>query len=135
MTDKGDLSQWTEAQLRAEAASWRGAIYDSGETGDCNPAKARWQFVADFPLSTLHHLVDDWAGWFAGEIEMDETEQLHRGYRAMQQEPIIEAIVVVVVDGKGYIWDGWHRAGAALSSGRTTLRAIVGTPAQTARAA
>ena len=126
--DSGDLSHWTETQLRKDAASWRGNIYNRGETGDCDPNKASWQFIADFPLALLHHLSDNWPAWFDDEIRMDEVDELNRGYRAMLREPIIEAIVVVMVDGKGYIWDGWHRTGASISSGRTTIRAIVGTP-------
>jgi hypothetical protein len=125
-----DLSLWSEAQLREDARSWRGNVYAEGTPGDCDPDEANWRYVENFPLSFLQHHGDDWQGWLEGEIRDFELAGDDRGYRAMLGEPIVEAIVVLMVDGKGYIWDGWHRTAASIVSGRTHIKAIVGTPYQ-----
>lgn len=43
------------------------------------------------------------------------------------QEPIQEPVVVAVeVNGRAYLWDGNHRVGGSLLTGRKTVPAIVG---------
>lgn len=65
--------------------------------------------------------------WLEREIEMDETECLHREWRALLSEEIREEVVVLDRGGRLYIWDGWHRVAASISRG-IAVKAIVGRP-------
>ena len=114
--------------MLAEASGHQDSIYMAGDAGYCQAKDAEWRHEPKFDLSLLAHLCDDWKGWFDGEIEMDEDEELGRGYRAMVSDAIKEAVVILVRDGKGYIWDGWHRTGATFKKGAATINAIVGNP-------
>lgn len=125
-----DLTLWSEAQLREDARCWHGSVYQKGELGDCDPDHASWEYTEQFSLTHLEHLGDDWASWLEDEIKMFEEDGNDRGYRKMLGEPIEEAIVVLMVGDKGYIWDGWHRTAASFASGRTHIKAIVGRPYQ-----
>jgi hypothetical protein len=122
------MSKLTASQLLDEAKAHQHDIYMPGDAGYCDAEKANWSQMDRFPLSMLTHLIDDWDQWFKGEIAMDETEQLGRGYAAMLGSEIEDEIVVLVRGGKGYIWDGWHRAAASIVSGKTHIKAIVGVP-------
>lgn len=103
--------------------------YAPGEAGYCSPDEANWSRADQFPVSMLMHLMDDWDQWFRNELQMDEEEGLGREWASLITEEIRDEIVVLVRDGKGYIWDGWHRAAAVIMSGRQFIPAIVGTPA------
>jgi hypothetical protein len=50
------------------------------------------------------------------------------GYDDMLDREIVEEIVVLIRDGKGYVWDGNHRVGAAFTRELKTIKAIVGVP-------
>ena len=118
---------WTPAELRAEAAGWRDAIYLPGEPGYCQPHAVTWTYDPNYDVSKLNHLLPDgWLEWFQQE-QVDAAEDGRKGYYdSMLDQPIAEAIIVLERDGKGYIWDGWHRTGAAFTRKLGTLRAIVG---------
>lgn len=123
--------KWTPEACRNEASAWQHANYCEGDAGFCRAENADWHYDPVFDLSLLMHLFANEGGakaWLDDEIKMDEEEELCRGYRAMLAEDIEEEVVILVRDGKGYIWDGWHRVAAALASGRATLKAITGTP-------
>ena len=120
-----------EAVLRGFAAGYQHDNYCPGDAGYCSPAQARWT-EETIDLSLFLHLMAqgkaDWETWFASELEMDAKEALHRGWEQLLVEPIQEEVVVLIRDGKGYIWDGWHRVGASIVAGRETIRAVVGRP-------
>jgi hypothetical protein len=125
------VSQWSEAALREEAQGYVHDNYTPGEDGFCNPKRASWQYAAEFELDKLAHLMNDaseWKAWFDAELAMDRDDELHRDWGRLLVEPIEEEVVVLVRNGKGYIWDGWHRVAASIVSGRKTIKAIVGQP-------
>lgn len=117
----------TPEQLRAEAEGWRDAIYLPGELGYCYANAATWRYDPHYPVSKLLHLLpDQWLEWFRQE-QVEAADDGREGYYdSMLARPISDAIIVLERDGKGYIWDGWHRTGAAVTKNLTTLRAIVG---------
>lgn len=112
--------------------------YSPGEAGYCDPRKARWEEVEHYPIEQLlcEELPsrEEWEEWFRSEINLfveDGMDEIADMYRDMITQDIEEAIIVLERDGKAYIWDGNHRVGAAFSSGKTTIRAIVGRPGTT----
>jgi hypothetical protein len=114
--------------LRRWAAEHEHANYCGGEAGYCRPSEANWEKTDAFPVSMLTHLIDDWHQWFQGELAMNEEDAMGREWSSLLNEDIQEEIVVLVRDGKGYIWDGWHRTAAVIVSGREFIPAIVGRP-------
>ena len=118
--------RYTPDELRAEAAGWHGANYAPGEPGYCRPFDAFWVYEPNYDVSKLLHLVADWPAWFLAE-QKDKADEGREGYYdSMLDRPIDEAIIVLEREGKGYIWDGWHRTGAAVTKNLEGLRAIVG---------
>jgi hypothetical protein len=118
-----------ENDLRQEAAFWSEACYCKGEPGYCNPDKASWRYEPYYDITKLYHLNGhEWLAWFKEEQKMAADDGRVGYYDSMLDEPIQEAIIVLERDGKGYIWDGWHRTGAAITKDLKTIRAIVGTP-------
>lgn len=117
-----------EDAMRAEAAAHQHDNYCAGDLGYCDASSAVWSLNNAFPMASLKHLKDDWVKWFGEEISMDESEGLGRNYAGMLTGEIIEEVIVFVRDGKGYIWDGWHRVAAAIVGGKETIKAIVGVP-------
>ncbi len=126
------VAAWSAEALRERAAPWRLAHYATGEPGDCDPARATWRYEHAFELAAVKDLLADWKKWFDIEIAMEEAAGIGCGYRAMLDEDIDDEIVVLLRGRRAYIWDGWHAVAAALISGRTTLKAIVGVPHQDA---
>ncbi|MBK7471253.1 MAG: hypothetical protein IPI73_12125 [Betaproteobacteria bacterium] len=123
---------WSAAALRERAAPWRLAHYATGEPGDCDPARANWRYERAFDLAAVKDLLADWKKWFEIEIAIEEAAGIGCGYREMLDEDIDDEIIVLLRGRRAYIWDGWHAVAAALISGRTTLKAIVGVPHQDA---
>jgi hypothetical protein len=118
----------TPEELRGEAAGWLHANYIPGEPGYCWPNAAIWVYEPHYDVTKLLHLLPgQWLEWFRQE-QVDAAADGRDGYYAsMLDRPITEAIIVLERDGKGYIWDGWHRTGATITKRLATLRAIVGT--------
>jgi len=121
---KEDIEQYA---LYSEAVAFQNAIYIPGEAGYHDAAMAQWHRHEDFSVASLRHLMEDWNAWFLDEIQQSEQAETSR-YAGMLVEPIEEPVVVLMRDGKGYIWDGWHRVAAIIMSGRETIPAIVGKP-------
>ncbi len=116
----------SESDLLEEAACHHGACFAEGEPGYCEPGLATWRYVERFDLSCLADQTD-WVEWFKQEQQWAKNDG-RNGYDDMLDREIVEEIVVLVRDGKGYIWDGNHRVGAAFTRGQTHLKAIVGVP-------
>lgn len=125
------LAAWSEDQLRTEASWYETDCYLAGEPGHCPPDQASWRFEASLDLQPFLHLfgdLDGWRAWFEEELQADEAEALGRYWKDLLEEPIREEVIVLLRQGKGYIWSGWHRIAACLLTGRSTLKAIVGQP-------
>ena len=119
----------SEETLRSWASEHFDVCHGEGDPGYCLPEEASWT-IECVDHATFAHL---WANseaaneWIQAEIKMDEDEGLNRGWAQLWNEPIEEEIVCLVRDGVAYIWDGHHRAAAAIATGRP-VRAIVGHP-------
>lgn len=105
------------------------------DAGYCPPEDAIWSEVSEYPLERLFYTElpdkDTWCQWLREELERladDDMNHLVDEYRAMINEDIEEAIVIVEIDGKGYIWDGCHRTAASFAGGKSHIPAIVGRP-------
>lgn len=125
-----DWHSLTNSDIASEAAAYMDQ-YLPGDEGYCDPKACVWAMEEEFNLDVLMHLIgdkSDWIKWFKKE-HADEVED-GRGWRCeeMLDRPINDPIIVLVRDGKGYLWDGWHRVGAAITLGMPTLKAFVGTP-------
>jgi hypothetical protein len=117
---------YTAEEALTEAAGWQDACFAPGDPGYCEATDADWQFEPEFQLSLIGG--DHWIEWFAQEQAYAAEDGREGYYDSMLDREIIEPIVVLMRDGKGYVWDGNHRVGAALSRGLTTISAIVGVP-------
>lgn len=118
----------TEETLRSWARCHVEDNYTRGDLGYCHPNAAAWSREENFPVAALVHLMEDWTTWFQDELDMDRDDEMGRDWAALLTEDIRDEIFVLVRDGKGYIWDGWHRAAATIVSGREFIPAIVGRP-------
>lgn len=123
-------------QLRCLASEHQGACDD----GDLDAMDLEWRVVPDLPLAVVEGclvrgswprdepLSARWREWHDGECRLDDEEfDGGRGWEAMVEEDVREPIVVTIEPGRVQIWDGWHRTGASIVAGRTTIPAIVGT--------
>ena len=119
----------SEDTLRAWAADFADVCHGEGDPGYCLPEDASW-IVGCVDHAMFSHIwanMDSARDWIQAEIKMDEDEGLNRRWGQLLNEPIEEEIVCLVRDGVAYIWDGHHRAAAAIATGRP-VRAIVGHP-------
>lgn len=69
--------------------------------------------------------------WLEEEIRMfhEDGQEIRAGfYRRLLDEGSAEPVIVGQVGEKGRLWDGWHRAAAAMARSEH-LAAIVGTAA------
>jgi hypothetical protein len=98
-----------------------------------------WVFTETLPLALLvtkndiHgrvHSLQEWIEWFKEAGDEIEADMGHRQWDSMLGEEIEEPIVITMdKDGSAWdMWDGWHRTGASLSSGKQTIPAVVGYP-------
>jgi hypothetical protein len=94
----------------------------------CDPARATWRYEHAFELAAVKDLLGGLEEVVRHRDRDGRSRGIGCGYRAMLDEDIDDEIIVLLRDGKAYIWDGWHAVAAALVSGRTTLKAIVGVP-------
>lgn len=121
---------WNPARCEGYAAFAYGCIYGDDEVGGGQTAAFTWHhepaFAVDRVIDGLNPAAR--AQWMRDEIANDDEEGAPRGYRAMVGETIEEAIVVVIVAGLAYCWDGNHRIGACCLGEVATLPAVVGTP-------
>jgi len=128
-----------QEQLQQEELKRRAGFYSDqfspGEDGYCDPESVTWSEVEDYPLEKLLCVEmpsrERWTGWLKNEIEMflkDGMDGLAEIYRSMVNENIENHIVVIEINGKGYIWDGNHRVAASFAGGKSTIRALVGIP-------
>lgn len=116
------------------------AGYESENYGDDRGAEDfDWQFIPEFPLSEFlkpsanagTQSKEQWAEWFQKENEWSAADYGQPYWEHLADEEINEPIVVSYNDeGKWHIWDGWHRTGASITTDRTTIPAVVGTPKQ-----
>ena len=115
--------------LLREAAMYVNDNHSPGDPGHHEPAQAEWtqEVLRPDQLTNVFASREEAAAWMSNEIEMDESEELHRDWRTLLTEPIREEVVLLIRDDKAYIWDGWHRAAASIATGRP-LAAIVGRP-------
>lgn len=113
----------TEAELQ-EIKSYEGACFAKGETGHAPTESLQWYLVEDYPLSRIAFCPDE--AWFAAERKMHAEEGRPEMYDDMFSGPIHTPIIVRQDGDLGYIWDGWHRTGASVVLGRTSIIALVG---------
>lgn len=118
-----------EAELRRHAESVLGDNQSPGGPGWCRPSMARWtvELLSPEQLVNVFASPEEARQWLNSEIEMDRQDELHRDWHRLLVEDIREEVVLLIREGKAYIWDGWHRAAAAIATGRS-LPAIVGRP-------
>ena len=121
---------WTPERCLANARFAYGCIYGDDEVGGGKVEAFTWRFEPAFDVRRVIDGLDPVAraDWMRAEIANDDAEDGPRGYRDMVGETIEEAIVLVIVGGLAYCWDGNHRIGACCLGDVATLPAIVGTP-------
>ncbi len=118
-------------ELKTIAAGFQYDNHTYGDQGFCDPDHADWtlEFLNHtHKFDTIEFNNSELAKkWILGEIEMDITENLGRGWKNLLTEEIHTEVVVLIREDKIYIWDGYHRIAAAIATGRPVL-AIVGRP-------
>jgi hypothetical protein len=112
----------TRAEIQ-EADAHQNDNHSPGDPGYANTKSLAWEYDPAYPVEQLE--APD-AKWFHNEVKMAAEDGLNRDWDTMLDTPIREPIVVHENGGKGYIWDGYHRAGASVAKGAKTIPAIVG---------
>lgn len=117
-----------QLRLAKIAQSHAGETHCEGDPGFCDPLQAQWEETT-LPPTGFDAFADQQVAskWIEEEIQMDESEQLGRGWARLMREDIREQIVAIERDGVIYIWDGHHRAAACIATGRP-VPAILGRP-------
>lgn len=87
-----------------------------------------WTIVPDFSISSIASAPGDWAEWMREEISMWTQEGDPSRYDALLDRPVEEEVCLVEIDGKGYLWDGYHRTGSSVIRGVAGVPALVGRP-------
>jgi hypothetical protein len=83
-----------------------------------------WTYDPAYPVADIAG--GDWTEWMKDEMEMWAEEGEPTRYDDMFDRPIMDPIILVEINGVGWLWDGCHRVGAASMLGQTTLQAVVG---------
>lgn len=123
-------SQVTPADI---AESVVGDNYSPGDDGYHDPKAVNWGYT-DVAVSRFHGLMPGgqagWLEWFEAECRMDEREELGANWRELLSCDVDRLADAVVLKKSGclYLWDGWHRIGAAIVREIEELPAIVGFP-------
>ena len=105
-----------------------------------NPNLYNWEYIPAMPVAPLFtkpdyadhlHPAEDWKEWFQGEIEAEMDGRGYSYWAELLGEKIEEPIVITIPgdrqDGSSWdIWDGWHRSGATISTGRKSIPAVLG---------
>lgn len=103
----------------AEAWAVRNDNFVLGDEGFADASELDWYLVEQYPVARLQHVPD--AAWLS-----EENEHLDGRYSDMLSGHI-QLPLVVMDDGQaGFIWDGYHRAAAALAAGVASVPVIVG---------
>lgn len=119
----------TPNALRRRATPFANVTYCPGDKGYCAPRGAEWRYEAEYDVEKLIPLMPSgWTAWFERELLLYPEPSSGRHYARLLEEDIEEPIIVLEREGLSYIWEGWHRTGAAVKKGQTKIRAIVGTP-------
>ncbi len=123
-----DEAYWNSPEgLREQAAYCRNDNQGPGQPGDCVPSEANWTLEELKPEQLTHVFASqaEAQAWIASEIEMDESDEMHREWRRLLTEDIREEVVVFIRKGDAHVWDGWHRIAASIARG-ISVKAIVG---------
>ena len=95
---------------RTEAWSVRNDNFVPGDEGFAESDTLDWYRVERYPVSRLQ-LVPD-AAWL-----QEENAQLEGRYHDMMDGQITSPVILMDDGHAGWIWDGYHRAAAALAAG------------------
>jgi hypothetical protein len=85
-----------------------------------------WSYASDFPLSQLEDSDFDLREWMRAEIAMWRDEGQPERFAEYHLADDVPIVVHLDDDGRGRIWDGWHRSGARALKGMSTIPAVVG---------
>lgn len=120
---------YTSQQLREFAGEHLHDNHEPGSPGYCCPSKANWTMELLTPDQLTNVFADaaEARRWFDEEIIMDREDDMNRQWDRLLVEDIVEEVVILIREGKAYIWDGWHRTAAAIIKG-VPIKAIVGRP-------
>ncbi|WP_415912577.1 ParB N-terminal domain-containing protein [Neptuniibacter sp. QD37_11] len=100
-----------------------------GDEGFIDPVSSEWTHNPEFSVDELIGLMDSkeqWEAWLEREIEDYQDIRGLAYYHDLKCNPIRNPIILSYVNGKYYIWDGWHRVAAAIAGGRETIPAYIG---------
>lgn len=124
--------KYTQTQLQSFAAACVDDNQVPGTPGYCDPEQATWavEVLAPAQLTNVFANAIDAREWLHKEIAMDLEDSMNRGWDRLLKEDIHEEVIVLIRNNLVYIWDGWHRAAAAIAKG-VSLVAIVGRPKST----
>jgi len=123
-----------EAWVPPDAARYAAGFEDNSSVAKAN--EVDWEYDATFPLdmfinskSTQWGTMNQkqWAEWYHREVKDFRQDQGHDIWGNLEHEEIEEPVVAVFTDDGWDLWDGWHRVGASIAAGRTTVPAVVGT--------
>lgn len=111
--------------LREFARQFEWVNFEEADVGYCDPDKAVWHYDPAYDVTKLDcpPPAVGWDAWLKEEVEITTPGW----YSFVDGAPITECIVIFEHEGRGYVWDGWHRTAFARIKGIKTLRAIVGT--------
>lgn len=99
-----------------------------GDPGYIDPGNGTFSVQMNYPIERLIHLMDtleEWKVWFNDEVKGLSDIRGEDYFEDMLKNPIREPVYISEIDGKAYIWDGWHRVAASIKAGRLTLPAAV----------
>ena len=121
-----DIDDRSDKELVIYASHWENAMYGEDDLMGRPAAEYDWTTV-DFPISDIESAPEDWVAWMKEEIAMWVDEGQPDRFDDMFDQPIRDKVVLVVDAGRGFLWDGYHRTGASVMKGETTVRAVIGT--------
>lgn len=130
-----DLSSLvTEAWVPPDAARYAAGYADNSASHTLD--EVDWEYDAAFPLEMFvdsknvqlgYTNAQGWADWYHGEVRDFIDDNGYDLWGSLEHEEIEEPVVAVFTDDGWDLWDGWHRTGASIAAGRTTIPAVVGT--------
>ena len=124
-------ASFSEKELMDIACDVQGNCFMKGEPGHANAKDLTWSYDPNYPVVKLGN-ADEWKSWYKQERKWgledygnnERYDNLEKYWEGKPDDPI----VIFENKGKGYIWDGNHRAAISIIRGWPTIPAIVGRP-------
>lgn len=123
------MTYYTKENIMIEVNSVIGENICENDEGYIVPETSNWSLIIAHPTNVLIPImgsIKEYKEWFKNEVkDLSDIRGLEY-FDDMIDNDIRDPIILSYVNGKFFVWDGWHRLSAAIISGQKTIPVILG---------